>query len=155
MPMNPPTVEFFCKVAGVNFLAAIRLLEHSSSPGSSTNPLAARLGFFLLRGQSRCSERVCRIRGSSQRNRLRAAELDRAERGEILRILRNLDQIFRLCAFGNRNLALLPHPRNVRLPGLAHPFDKAVRTAEQQHMRTQRMAARQHAEILQNDGLKQ
>ena len=70
------------------------------------------------------------------------AEFDRAQGGEVLRVVRNLDQVFRLRALGNRNFALLPHARNVRLPGLAHALDKAVRSAQQQNVWPQRVAAR-------------
>ena len=64
-------------------------------------------------------------------------------------------QIFRLHPFGDLHLALFPGPGNVLLPRFLHAADKAVRTAEQQHMRTQRVAARQHGQVLQNDGVKQ
>src|SRR2546425_6803688 len=83
------------------------------------------------------------------------AELNGAECGEVLCILRSFDQIFRLRPCRNFNLALLPHPRNIRLPCFAHATDKRVGATEQQHMRTKSVPARQHAQVLQNDGLEQ
>src|SRR2546422_63239 len=84
---------------------------------------------------------------------LALAELNGAECGEVLCILRSFDQIFRLRPFRNFNFALLPHARNFRLPCFAHAADERVGTAEQQHVRTQCVPARQHAQGLQNDGL--
>ena len=43
---------------------------------------------------------------------------------------------------------------DVRLPRLAHASDKSVRPAEQQDVRAQRMAAREHAQVLQHDRVK-
>ena len=86
---------------------------------------------------------------------LTAAELHGTQRGEVLGILRNLDQIFGFCTFWNRDFALLPHARNICLPRFAHAANEAVRAAEEQHMRAQCMPPRQHAEILQHDSFKQ
>ena len=83
------------------------------------------------------------------------AELDRAQRREILRVVRNLDQVFRLHAFGKLDLALFPGAGNVLLPGFFHAANEAVRASEQQHVRTQCVAASQHGEVLQNDGVEQ
>ena len=83
------------------------------------------------------------------------AELYGAEGREVLRILRNLDQIFRLCTLGNLDLAVLPDAWNVGLPGFTHTANKAVRAAQQQHVRLQGIAARQDAQVLKHDGVEQ
>ncbi len=83
------------------------------------------------------------------------AELNRTQRGEVLRVLRNLDQFFGLRALGQLYLALFPGARNVLLPRFLHAADETVRTAQQQHVRTQCVAAREDREILQNDGIEQ
>ncbi len=83
------------------------------------------------------------------------AEFDGADGREILRVVGRADQVFGRNAFGQREVALLPDFRDVALPALLHPHDVAVRTAEQQHHRPQRVAAREHREILHHDGLEQ
>src|SRR5208283_128234 len=86
---------------------------------------------------------------------LRFTELDRADGGEVLRVVRRLDQVFRRNAFGERRAALLPDFRDVVLPTIAHALDVTVRAAEQQHHGLQRVAARQHGEVLHHDGFEQ
>ena len=85
---------------------------------------------------------------------LTLAELDRANRGKVLRVLRNFDQVFGLGAFGNLNLAFLPHARYVRLPCLPHAANKAVGPAQQENVWAQSIAARKNAQILQNNSFK-
>ena len=58
-------------------------------------------------------------------------------------------------AFRNLDLALFPHPGNVLLPGFLHAANETVRTAQQQHMRTQRVPARKHRQVLQHDRIEQ
>ena len=83
------------------------------------------------------------------------AELDGAERGEVLGVLRRFDQRLGRLARRDLDAALGPHLRNVVLPGLAHAADERVRSAEQQHVRPQRVAARQHGQVLQHDGVEE
>ena len=83
------------------------------------------------------------------------AKFDGTQRGKVLSVLRNLDQIFRLCSCRNFNFALLPHARNIRLPRFAHAADESVRTAEQEHVRAQCVPTSEHAQVLQNDRLEQ
>ena len=83
------------------------------------------------------------------------AKLNRSKGCEVLRIFGNLDQIFRRRAFRDLHFALFPHARDVSLPGFAHAADEAVRAAQQQHVGAQSVAARQHAQILQDDGLEE
>ena len=82
---------------------------------------------------------------------LAAPELDRSQGREVLGVLWNFDQLFRLHTIRDLNLALLPHARDVGLPGFAHASDEAVGAAEQQHMWAQRVSTGQDAEVLQHD----
>ncbi len=61
---------------------------------------------------------------------LAAPKLDCAQGREVLGILRNLDQVLRLAALWNFDLSLLPHARDVGLPGLAHAAYETVRPAQ-------------------------
>ena len=72
-----------------------------------------------------------------------------------MRVVGDLDQVFRLAAFGNLNLALFPHARNVGLPGLTHAADESVGAAEEKNVRTECVPAGEDAEILQDDGFKE
>src|ERR1700722_1998400 len=83
------------------------------------------------------------------------AELDRSKGGKVLRVFWNLDQLLRLHAFRNFNLALLPHERNICLPRFTHSLDEAIGAAQQQYMWAQGVSARKHAQILQHNGFKQ
>ena len=76
------------------------------------------------------------------------AELHRADGGEVLRVVRRRDEVFGRHAFGQRRVALFPDLRDVALPAIAHALDVAVRAAEQQHHGLQRVAARQHRQVL-------
>ncbi len=83
------------------------------------------------------------------------AELHRAQRREILRVLRNQDQRSGIDAFRQGELALFPDLGNVRLPALFHAADVRVRPAQQQHLRPQRIAAREHGQVLLHDGFEE
>ena len=85
----------------------------------------------------------------------RLAEFHRADGGEVLRVVGRADQVFRRHAFRQRRVALFPDLGNVALPAIAHALDVAVRTAQQQHHRLQRVAARQHRKVLHHDGFEQ
>ena len=78
-----------------------------------------------------------------------------ADGGEVLRVVGSLDQVFGRNALGQRRIALFPDLRDVRLPAVAHALDVAVGAAEQQDHRQQRVAARQHREVLHDDGFEQ
>src|SRR6185503_6449167 len=76
---------------------------------------------------------------------LGAAELNGPESSKVLCILGDLDQLLRFSTIRDLDLALLPHARNIRLPRLSHAANKAVGAAQQEHMRAQGIAAREHA----------
>ena len=78
-----------------------------------------------------------------------------ADGGEILRVVGRLDEVFGRNAFGQRGVALFPDLGDVALPAIAHALDVAVGAAQQQHHGLQRVAARQHGEILHDDGFEQ
>ncbi len=86
---------------------------------------------------------------------LALAELDCADRREILRVFGGADQVFRRHALGQREVTLLPNLGNVVLPALLHARDVTVRPAQQQDHGPQRVAARQHRKVLHHDGLEQ
>ena len=81
------------------------------------------------------------------------AKFNCAQCGKILRILRDLDQIFRFCALRKLDLALLPSARDVLLPCFLHTADETVWPAQKKHVRTKRMPARKHGQVLQNNGI--
>ena len=83
------------------------------------------------------------------------AELHAADRREILRVVGGLDQVLGRNALGQRGTALFPDLGNVGLPAIAHALDVAVGAAQQQHHGQQRIAARQHAQVLHHDGFEQ
>src|SRR5690242_4067473 len=83
------------------------------------------------------------------------AELDAADGREVLSIVGGADQILGRHPLWERCVAFLPNLRNVGLPAVAHALDVAVGTAEQEHHRLQRVAAREHGEILHHDGFEQ
>src|SRR4029077_409366 len=86
---------------------------------------------------------------------LALAKLYRAQGSKVLGILRDFDQIIRLRAIRDHNLALLPHAGNVGLPRFPHATNKAIGPTQQQNVGTKGVTPCQHAEILQNDGLEQ
>ena len=83
------------------------------------------------------------------------AELDRAESGEVLRVLGSLNQVLRRDAFGQRRAALFPDLRDIVFPAIPHALDVAIGAAQQEHHGLQRVAARQHREVLHHDGFEQ
>ena len=86
---------------------------------------------------------------------LAAAKFNRAQCREVLRVLRDFDQILRFRPVGNLDLTLLPHARDVGLPGFAHSANETVRASEQENMWTQSVSAGEDAQVLQDDGFKQ
>src|SRR5215472_4301480 len=120
-----------------------------------TESCATRLRLFRLAADSDVVLETLRAEIDSRVGVFVLAELHRADCSEILCVVWNLDEVFRLGTFGQLHLALFPHFGDVLLPGFLHAAYKAVRTAEQQHMRTQGVAARQHGQILQHNGIEQ
>jgi hypothetical protein len=59
------------------------------------------------------------------------AEFDRADGGEILRVLRDFDQVFGIDPLRQLCVALLPDLRDVVFPCLDHPANVGVGAAEQ------------------------
>ena len=102
--MNPPTVLFFLKYRRSEFLAAIRFLEALELVEFLDQSLAARLGFLFLPSEVDVVNQVVVSAIATDAIVLAAPELDRAERRKILRVLRNLDQVFGLRALRNRDL---------------------------------------------------
>ena len=90
----------------------------------------------------------------SDRVRFTQRHFDAAERRVVQRILRHDDVFFGRLAVGHLDFSFLPDVREVQSPGLLQPFEKQVRSAEQQNFRRGRIPARQRGEILINDGLK-
>ena len=144
------------KHRGHEFLAAIGFFEGVEFGAIFDQALAAGLGLFFLAAEVDVVNQVARSRDSSRRNRL------------PLRPNSTAPSAAKYCAFcgtlirssgfapsGICDFALFPHARNVGLPRLAHAANEAVRPAEQQHMRAQRVAAREHAQVLQHDGFEQ
>ena len=83
------------------------------------------------------------------------AEFHRTDGREILGIIRRADQIFGRNTGRQLGPALFPDFRDVVLPAIAHALDVAVRTAQQQHYGQQRVAAREHGQVLHHDGFEQ
>ncbi len=83
------------------------------------------------------------------------AELDGTDRGEVLRVLGGLDEIFRRDAFGERSIALFPDFRDVGLPAIAHALDVAIGAAEQEHHGLEGVATGENGEVLHDDGFEQ
>ena len=86
---------------------------------------------------------------------LAPSELDGAKGAEILRVGGNADQVLDRHAFRRRDVALAPGQRDVVAPRLAHAADERVGSAEQQHHRPERLAAREHGEVLLDDGVEE
>ena len=140
---------------GDEFLPAVLLPEDRQLVVAFHQARAARLGFFFLAAEIDVVDELVEAVVAADAILLALAEFDRPESGEILRVLRHLDQLFRLRSRRDFHLALFPHARDVGLPRLAHSADEGIGAAEQQHVRTKRVAARQHAQVLQHDGVKQ
>ena len=133
----------------------VLLLEFPSSSSDALSPAAAGLCFLRLPAYRDVVFQTLGADVNADVGVFILAELDCAECRKVLRVLRNLDQIFRLRAFRNFDLALFPHPGDVLLPSLFHAANEAVRAAQQQHMRTQCVSACEHRQVLQHDGIKQ
>ena len=82
-----------------------------------------------------------------------ARELDAPQRAVELRVGRGDDERVGRRPLGERHRALLPQPRDVRLPGLAKAQHERVGPAEQEHRRAQRVPPRQHGQVLEHDGV--
>ena len=86
---------------------------------------------------------------------LAARELDAAQRAVVLRHRRRDDEVLGPRAVRQRDAALAPAPGDVRLPRLAQRGNERVRPPDQQHAWRQGAPAREHAEVLQDDGVEQ
>ena len=115
-------------------------------PGSDRPLLVPGIEQALQRGTAKVAAVLLRFAHS---------EFDCSDRGKIQRIRRGLNQVFRRLARGELHAPFLPEQRYIVLPSLAHSAQKSIRPAQQQNLRHQRMAAGQHAEILQHNGVKQ
>ena len=142
------------KNCGSEFLAAVRFFEAVEFCGTLNQSLPAGFRFLLLPAVFDVTEQAVMASIAADAVVLAAAELDCPHGGEILCIVRDFDQIFGFGAIWDCDLTLLPHARDVCLPGLAHTAYEAIWTSEQQHMRPQSMSAGKNAQVLQNDGFK-
>src|SRR5580704_419793 len=112
-------------------LAAVSFLEHVEFGGFLNQSFAAGLGFLFLASEIDVVDQLVIAAVATDAVVFAFAEFNSSERGEVLRILRDLDQVLRLRAIGDRDFALLPHARDVGLPRFAHALDEAVWPAEQ------------------------
>ena len=113
------------------FLAAVGSFEGVQFRDIFDQAPRARFGLFFLAAVFDVVDQLIVATVAANAIFFALAEFNRAHRGEILRVLRDFDQFLGLCALGNCDFALLPHARNVGLPGFAHAAHKAVGAAEQ------------------------
>ena len=156
MPTKPSTTSPGWKVVGTNFLVryfSLKARQFVVVLGQAAG--AAALGFLFLAAHGDVPFQLLPADVLADVVVFRLAEFHRTDGGEILRVVRRLDQIFRRNAFRQRRAALFPDFRDVVLPAVAHALDVAVGAAQQQHHRQQRIAARQHGKVLHHDGFEQ
>ncbi len=84
-----------------------------------------------------------------------ARELDAAQRAVVLGHRWRDDEVLRPGPLWQRDAPLAPAVRDVRLPGLAQRAQEGVRPPEKQHSRRQGASVREHAQVLQDDGVEQ
>ncbi len=106
-------------------------------------------------GRRRCTGEIRQATVDARGAFFAAPELDRAEGGKVERALRNLDELLDARVGRHLDAPLLPRAGDVRAPRLAQPANERVRTAEQQHVRIQRVPAREDRQVLENDGLEE
>ena len=95
MPMKPPTVGSLLENGGREFLAAIGVFENVQIFGAIFDQaLAAGLGLFFLAPEVDVVNQLVVAAIAAHAIVFGASEFDRAERREILRVLRNFDQVF-------------------------------------------------------------
>src|ERR1043165_4789848 len=82
-------------------------------------------------------------------------EFNRAERSEVLGIVRDDDQLFNRDARRQLDLALFPDEGDVVPPALEHALDIRVRSAQEKNLGTKRVASCQHGKVLDNDRFEQ
>src|SRR5581483_329774 len=97
-------------------LSLVLLPEEIEFFGIADQALAARLGLFFLASIFDVMHELVVAAIATYTIVFALAEFNGAERGEILGVLRDLDQIFGLRARGYFHFALAPHARNIRLP---------------------------------------
>ena len=139
----------------MNFFFAVGRLERGKLSVFRTRPLPPDDGFLFRAAIVDVIEQLFGAEIAADLRLVLFAKLDRSQRGKVLRVLRYLDQLLRRRALRDLDFAFFPHAGNVGLPCLAHAADESVRSAQQQHVRAQRMSASQHAEILQHDGFEE
>src|SRR4029077_18984819 len=123
------------------FLPAVGFLEAVKFPVFRNQPLGAGLRFLLLSAELDVINQLGVALVTATAIVFALAKLNRTQGPKVLRVIRDFNQVFGLRAIGNSDFALLPHARNVCLPGLAHPFDEAVRSTQQQNVWPQGVAA--------------
>ena len=77
----------------------------------------------------------------------------RAERGVVLRVLRDEDRLLDRPVLRPVVAALVPRLRDAQAPALLEERQVRVRPAEEEHAVLERAAAREHAEVLEDDGV--
>src|ERR1700730_17337078 len=137
------------------FFAAIFLVEGGKFIRALHQTRAAGFGLLFLASEFDVMDELVESLVTTDTIFFALPKFDGTKGGKILSVLRNLDEFFRLRAFGDFDFAFLPHAGNVSLPSLAHPADETVGAAQEQNMRTERVPAGEHAEILQNNCIKQ
>ena len=155
IPMKPETVWPGRNPAAVNFFFLYADLKCNELRVFCDKAFATGCGFFFRAAVIDVVEKLLGSEITAYLGLLIFAELDRSQSGEVLGVLRYLDQLLWSNAFGDLDFALLPHTRNVGLPRLAHATDKSVGAAKEKNMGAQCMSARQHAKVLQHDGFEE
>ena len=146
----------FWNAAGVNFFRRYASLKTSSSSGFSDQALAAGLRLFLLPSELDVVNQLVVAADSSRRSRLRC--LPNSIAPSAAKYCAFCGTLIRSSGFAPSGIATL---RSFHMRGMfaCHasrmPANKTVRPAQQQHVRPQRVAARQHAQVLQHDRFEQ
>ncbi len=83
------------------------------------------------------------------------AELDGPQRPVIFGVLRRPDPVLGPRPLRDLDPALPPHQRDVVHPRFPHPGDEGVRPPQKQHVGQERVAAREHLQVLDHEGLEQ
>ncbi len=111
------------KFRGNELLLAVFLLKLLELGVFCDQALATGDGLFLRAAVIDVVQQLLDAEISAHLRLFVLAEFDRAQSREVLRVLRHLDQLFRLHPLRDLDLALLPHARNICLPCLAHALE--------------------------------
>ena len=138
-------------------LAAVASLERRRArPRCCTRPRPPALGFLFLTADVDVVLQLARSPGTARRRRLRPCRTPpRPSAAKYCAFSGTLIRSSGWQPSGSSTLRSSQIRGMLCLPGFAHAADEAVRAAQQQHVRAQRVAARQHAEVLQHDGVEQ